>query len=401
MDRITHEFNFGSADENANSMDSEAIMKEIRHLYNAKEVGLREASKSIRGSAPIMKSPQQKITVLLAGSHYAAKEKFLNLYFNGAQEEDELTSKVNNYENHDRIFITNGIRPRKCLTGVKVLDCCPHLAKLGYVPGLKDYLTTEIAAEKTKSLVSFIVAPENVDTLHHEVASDMNNIHVILPVMIEKPMKALVEAADLVFIFFDPTGRTPPSQILKPFDDLWEYHHHKMHLLLAKANEIPLETTLTQIVQQVWRHPQIQRLGCTPKVFCPDLSGRVLGEDEQLWNIIKEDANKCTEQALHQLGKDATYIENELTDQLEKKRKSFGILKVALVCFWVGILCACHFDFLSVNSGLFVATFCSLSPVFLSRLDKELLKRRIRFAHNALCWKESIQKPVPKLSKPE
>ncbi|CAL8072899.1 unnamed protein product [Orchesella dallaii] len=434
MNRVKkHEFDDDSEDEENNiPMDSEAVMKEIQRLYNAKEIGLRVVLKSLGVSfSSMLKTPRQKITVLLVGSHYSAKEKFLDLYFNEPQQ-NEFVSKVN-YEKLDRIFITQG-NQRRILTGETVLDYCPHLAQLGNVPGLKNYLTTEITSRKTKSLVSFILAPENVDMLDNDLGVDENN-NIQYPVKVQRAMRTLAEAADLIFIFFDPTGKTPPSKTLKPFEDLWEDYHPKMHLLLAKASEIECneatrEATLAQVVQQVWKHPQVQRIGYVPQIFCPNLTDRIRDE-EQLWNIIQQTADKSIDRALFQLEKDATLIQNQLTLRLEKnhnaKNKGIGpttattfafLFICVLVILWVlefsDIYCKALLvpqsqrwtlvcEEIKANKSLcfsffFIVAISLFRPILrnhtliLTEDEEKLLNRRIRFAHHALYRKEAMQK---------
>ncbi|ODN05508.1 hypothetical protein Ocin01_01182 [Orchesella cincta] len=426
------DFVYESEEELQDEMDSDSVMKEIQRLYNAKEVGLREGLKYLKMSS--LTTPRQKITVLLVGSHYAAKEKFLSLYFNESRQ-DEFISKVN-YEKLDKIFITQGMR-RRVLTGETVLDYCPHLAQLGNVPGLKDYLTTEITARKTKSLVSFVLAPENMDNMidNNEVTFDENNNSLKYPFKIERAMKTLAQAADLIFIFFDPTGETHPSKTLKPFEDLWENYHEKIHLLLAKAsdrecNEETRERTLTQVVQHVWRHPQVQRFGCVPKIFCPNLTDNIRDE-EQLWNIIQQTADKSIERALHQLGDDATFIKDKLNETLDinNKAKDEGftsspvvtsafIFLLLITTIWVTQISDIYCKTLLVpQSGRFervcdeikankslvfsfiiTVTFFIFRPLFrydtpiLDENEVELINKRIQFAHHALYQKEMMQK---------
>ncbi|CAL8094952.1 unnamed protein product [Orchesella dallaii] len=102
--------------------------------------------------------------MLLVESHCSANEKFLDLYFNEPQQ------------------------------------------------SLKYYFTTEVTSRKTKNLVSFISAPENVNMDNNLGVDENNNIQY--PVKVQRAIRTLAEAADLIFIFFDPIGKPPPSKTL-------------------------------------------------------------------------------------------------------------------------------------------------------------------------------------------
>lgn len=200
-------------------------------------------------------------------------------------------------------------------------------------------MTTEIASRHTKSLVSFILAPENIaDPIpvpynSNPETNDVNNNSGSFTLLqrqrsldMRQAISTLSDAADLIFLFFDPTGVIPPKETLQPFERLWETHHEKLLLLLAKADDLECseqtrEDVLARIVRQIWRNPTLRRVGYLPEIYCPDLTSGIR-DDERLWNVIQNVADQSVDKALQQLEMDAKNVKNKLEEILAKNEKA-------------------------------------------------------------------------------
>lgn len=307
-------------------------MKEIDQLYNTPQVGLKDAAREVSKGALRFTTPRYKITVLIVGHHAAAKQRFLDLYFKDTRQHTKSSpafiSKVN-YDKLDKIYITHGYQHR-LLVGESVLDYCPHLAQLKDVPGLKDYLTTEISARNTKSLVSFILAPEGLASDPHDYpsSSSLNGV-VAKPRQSSIPREALAklaEASDLIFLFFDPTGTKSPKETLMPFEPLWDAYHEKILFIVATANEHECteetrEEVLGQMVREIWRNSTVRRVGYLPEIYCPDLSAGIR-DDQRLWNVIQNTAEDSVDRALVRMGQDAASLRQRLETQWKQNQKA-------------------------------------------------------------------------------
>lgn len=410
-------------------MDSDRVMKEILRLYTQKEVGLKDATKSLKSRFLSLTPPRQKVTVLIVGHHHLAKEKFLDLYFNDSRQGGFL-SKVD-YSKLDKILVTHG-NQRKWLNGSTVIDYCPQLAQLRNVPGLRENLATEVATKHAKSLVSFILAPERLASTEFTEVDENNNPIMPPPSSVDTTnvIETLAEAADLIFVFFDPTGFVRPRITISPFQCIWESQYEKIHLILAKASENECteedrEAVLTEIVGALWEVKGVQRVGHLPQIYWPDLTTDKR-DDVRLWNIIQRTEHKSVERALAQLEEDADSILTHLITQREINEKSkldngsplglfwWFILILFLVSgTWVTqvneILCRrkerdwtwvcqefarnkaimCSFAFLFLS--FLVYTFWKQSKeIPLSSHQEHLLNRRIQFTQHALYMRQRM-----------
>lgn len=310
--------------------------------------------------------------------------------------------------------------------------------------GLQDYLTTEIASRHTKSLVSFILAPENmVDPIPPQYNSnpetgDMNNnssstrfLQRQRSLDMRQAINTLADAADLIFLFFDPTGVIPPKETLQPFEVHWETHHEKLLLLLAKADDVECseqtrEDVLARIVREVWRNPTVRRVGYLPEIYCPDLTSGIR-DDERLWNVIQNVADQSVDKALQQLELDAKSIKAKLEEILAKnddaKEKYAGsgtpwMWSVLFVTALIGVviyqyneeICKPEFEvlhhlcsdmqrnkFVLILIGLFALVYAikgllETKPYVLTDAEERLLLFRIRHTDHALHRREVMEK---------
>lgn len=86
------------------------------------------------------------------------------------------------------------------------IETFPHLDELGKIPGVVDFLTTEISTSEEKNfpLVEFIDTPGLTDgTLKY-------------PFDVDKVIYELAEHATMIMVFLDPIGKALVSRYASP-----------------------------------------------------------------------------------------------------------------------------------------------------------------------------------------
>ena len=113
------------------------------------------------------------------------------------------------------------------MTGNATLHLYPHFKPLQAMPGVVDYLSTEISTSKQKKfpLVTFIDSPGLVD-------GDM-----CYPFDVNESIMWLADLCDMVFVFFDPIGQALCKRTLNIVEKISEKHPERMRFYLSKADE--------------------------------------------------------------------------------------------------------------------------------------------------------------------
>lgn len=164
------------------------------------------------------------------------------------------------------VIVTSG-RKRETLMGNATLHLYPHFKPLQHIPGVVDFLSTEISTSKQKkfSLVTFVDTPGLVDG-GMEYPFDVNEAVLWLGKM-----------ADLVFVFFDPIGQALCKRTLNLVEALNKTQTEKMRFYLSKADDAGDESdrqrVMMQIVQELCKRPGLNRTGFDmPTIYIPELN---------------------------------------------------------------------------------------------------------------------------------
>jgi hypothetical protein len=222
----------------------EQIVNEIEHIYHHPDTGLVTIAQWLGLS---IMAPNKKISILLIGNHSAGKSSLINWYI-----EDNVQRTGVAIETQGVSIITSGKR-RESLMGPATMHLFPYFQPLGNIPGLLNYLTTEISSSKQKKfpLVSFIDTPGRVDGA------------MAYPFDVEQAILWLGDYVDLIFVLFDPIGQALCKRTLTLVEQLNKSNPEKMHYYLAKADEAGSDRdrhrVLMQIVQNLCRQPEISK----------------------------------------------------------------------------------------------------------------------------------------------
>lgn len=368
-------------------MDLDSVMKQIKRFYKEEGVGLLESSESIPNKLISITVPKQKITVLVLGPHHQAKEKFLDIYFDKTGGLPKI-----DFANLDTIVVTHGNRSQQ-VKGTSVIDHCPQLAYLQHSPHLRDSLSLEAALKTTKSLVSFIFVPQELAPPPKTDDETLNASPPSPPAYKTEVLRTLAKAADLILIFFDPTGTERPAVTISSSTSLFQVHQKKVHLVLAKAvdnecsNEVR-EDVFVDIIGGMWNLKAALSTGhFAPKICCPDFTGGK-PDDTRFWKIIRSAERELVDGALLQLEKDAGEVLKHLTTERTIQR----VADFALISGVITIL-MCVIGWTSDASwfravaalGILLVLFCAFAEARKGkRKPKMLIHRRIAFAQEAL-----------------
>ncbi|KAK2711688.1 hypothetical protein QYM36_012708 [Artemia franciscana] len=207
-----------SALEDVTLTTNEKILKECHVLYTHPDNGLVKIAEELGFT---LLAPRKKITVILIGNHSAGKSSFINWYI---EEHVQRTGVA--IETQGFTFVTSG-RKRESLTGNATLHLYPHFKPLQEIPGVVDYLATEVSTSKQKkfSLVTFVDTPGLVD-------GDMK-----YPFDVNEAINWLGDLADLIFVFFDPIGQALCKRTLNLVEELNSRHPERLRFYLSKADE--------------------------------------------------------------------------------------------------------------------------------------------------------------------
>ncbi|CAF3357941.1 unnamed protein product [Rotaria socialis] len=304
----------------------EQIVNEIENIYHHPDIGLITIARWLNLS---IMAPNKKISILLIGNHSAGKSSLVNWYI-----EDNVQRTGVAIETQGVSIITSGKR-RESLMGPATMRLFPYLNALGNIPGLLNYLTTEISSSKQKKfpLVSFIDTPGLVDGT------------MAYPFDVDQAILWLGDYADLIFVLFDPIGQALCKRTLTLVEQLNKLNPEKMHYYLAKADEAGSDRdrhrVLMQIVQNLCRQPEISKTNFDmPTIYLPDLAKetRCTNQIHEVCSTIDHAVFSGVQKSLNTLNNDCKRLEqciNErlvLHEKVKVKHRSWSI-KLSIVQF--------------------------------------------------------------------
>ncbi|PSN30346.1 hypothetical protein C0J52_24241 [Blattella germanica] len=212
------------------------------------------------------------------------------------------------------VIVTSG-KKRESLMGNATLHLYPHFKPLQKIPGVVDFLSTEISTSKQKkfSLVTFVDTPGLVD-------GDMQ-----YPFDVNEAILWLGKMADLIFTFFDPIGQALCKRTLNLVENLNTSHTEKMRFYLSKAddagNESDRQRVMMQIVQELCKRPGLNRTGFDmPTIYIPDLNKqtRCVNQIEDVCRDVERTINQTIQNTLNTLEKDCETIAQLVEKRIEK-----------------------------------------------------------------------------------
>merc|ERR1719411_2459262 len=276
---------------------NETILKECYQIYTDSENGLvRIASNLDLNLLP----PRKKITIMLIGNHSAGKSSFINWYI-----EEHVQRTAVAIETQGFSFVTSG-RRRESLTGNATLHLYPHFKPLQAMPGVVDYLSTEISTSKQKKfpLVTFVDSPGLVD-------GDM-----CYPFDVNESILWLAELCDMVFVFFDPIGQALCKRTLNIVESISSKHPERMRFYLSKADEAGHESdrqrVMMQIVQELCKRPGLNKTGFDmPTIYVPNPNKpvRCVNQIDEVCKDIEKTIQQTIQNTLNSLERDCDQIE--------------------------------------------------------------------------------------------
>lgn len=275
---------------------NERILKECHTLYTDAEHGLVSIADSLGLK---LLAPRKKITIMLIGNHSAGKSSFINWYIEEHVQRTGVAIETQGFS-----FVTSG-RRRESLTGNATLHLYPHFKPLQAMPGVIDYLSTEISTSKQKKfpLVTFVDSPGLVD-------GDM-----CYPFDVNESILWLAELCDMVFVFFDPIGQALCKRTLNIVEKISEKHSERMRFYLSKADEAGHESdrqrVMMQIVQELCKRPGLNRTGFDmPTIYVPNPNKpvRCVNQIEEVCKDIEKTIQQTIQNTLNSLEKDCDHI---------------------------------------------------------------------------------------------
>lgn len=275
---------------------NERILKECHTLYTDPDHGLVNIAETLNLK---LLAPRKKITIMLIGNHSAGKSSFINWYIEEHVQRTGVAIETQGFS-----FVTSG-RRRESLTGNATLHLYPHFKPLQAMPGVVDYLSTEISTSKQKKfpLVTFVDSPGLVD-------GDM-----CYPFDVNEAILWLSELTDMVFVFFDPIGQALCKRTLNIVEKISEKHSERMRFYLSKADEAGHESdrqrVMMQIVQELCKRPGLNRTGFDmPTIYVPNPNKpvRCVNQIEEVCKDIEKTINQTIQNTLNSLEKDCDRI---------------------------------------------------------------------------------------------
>jgi len=182
-----------------------------------------------------MRAPRDRITCLLIGNHSAGKSSFTNWYVG-----EEIQKESVAIETAGITIVRKGSK-KTTWKGPMTLETFPHLEALGKIPGVVDFLVTEVSTSEEKNfpLVEFIDTPGLTDgTLKYPF--DVDNV-----------IYELAEHATMIMVFLDPIGKALVSRCMNVVEKLAEKHTAKMTYYLTKFDTAGDEVDRTNVVSQI------------------------------------------------------------------------------------------------------------------------------------------------------
>ncbi|XP_012254717.2 uncharacterized protein LOC105685307 isoform X2 [Athalia rosae] len=340
----------------------EKILKECHNLYIEPKTGLIEIANHFGLK---LLEPRKKIIALLIGNHSAGKSSFINWYI-----EEHVQKTGVAIETQGICLVTSG-KKRESLTGNATIHLYPHFKPLQQLPGVLDFLTTEISVSNQKkfSLITFVDTPGLVDG-GMQYLFDVN-----------ETISWLGNMADLIFVFFDPIGQALCKRTLDIVEKLNTTNAEKLRFYLTKAddagNESDRQRVMMQIVQELCKRPGLNHTGFDMgTIFIPELNRptKCANQIEQVCQDIERTINKTIQNTLNTLEKDCTNIDQLIQNQLDKdeinQAYNFAKLRKAGIAIILPIL-MCMNLYMSVMGDEFMSssygeTFAELLYIFLS-----------------------------------
>merc|ERR1712142_752854 len=285
---------------------NERILKECHTLYTDSEHGLVDIADTLGLK---LLPPRKKITIMLIGNHSAGKSSFINWYIEEHVQRTGVAIETQGFS-----FVTSG-RRRESLTGNATLHLYPHFKPLQAMPGVVDYLSTEISTSKQKKfpLVTFVDSPGLVD-------GDM-----CYPFDVNESILWLAELCDMVFVFFDPIGQALCKRTLNIVESISSKHPERMRFYLSKADEAGHESdrqrVMMQIVQELCKRPGLNKTGFDmPTIYVPNPNKQVrcVNQIEEVCKDVEKTINQTIQNTLNSLEKDCDAIEFLVDEAINK-----------------------------------------------------------------------------------
>jgi len=289
---------------------NERILKECHTLYTDSEHGLVDIADTLGLK---LLPPRKKITIMLIGNHSAGKSSFINWYIEEHVQRTGVAIETQGFS-----FVTSG-RRRESLTGNATLHLYPHFKPLQAMPGVVDYLSTEISTSKQKKfpLVTFVDSPGLVD-------GDM-----CYPFDVNESILWLAELCDMVLVFFDPIGQALCKRTLNVVEKISSKHPERMRFYLSKADEAGHESdrqrVMMQIVQELCKRPGLNKTGFDmPTIYVPNPNKQVrcVNQIEEVCKDIEKTINQTIQNTLNCLEKDCDTIGDMVDKAIAKDNQA-------------------------------------------------------------------------------
>ena len=326
---------------------NERILKELHSIYAEPNNGLISIGQKL---GLHLLAPRRKINVLLIGNHSAGKSSFINWYINEKVQKTGVAIETQGFT-----FVTNG-KKRESLTGRATIHLYPHFKTLEKIPGVIEYLSTEISPSKANkfNLVTFIDTPGLVD----------GDIHY--PYDVDKSIMWLGDLADLIFVFFDPIGQALCKRTLNLVEKLNSRHSDRMRFYLSKADEAGHESdrqkVMMQIVQELCKRPGLNKCGFDmPTIYVPidGKESKCVNQIEEVCNDIEKTINYTIQNTLNTLEKDCqqlvqlinSKIESDSTRRAANFRASLRGLSLGIVGVFIPLILILNILASSSTSG--------------------------------------------------
>lgn len=284
---------------------NEVILQELHSIYSDSNNGLIAIGQAL---GLHLLAPRRKIVVLLIGNHSAGKSSFINWYI-----DDKVQRTGVAIETQGFTLVTNGKR-RESLTGKATIHLYPHFKSLERIPGVIEYLSTEISPSKSNkfNMVTFIDTPGLVD----------GDVHY--PYDVDKAIAWLGDLADLIFVFFDPIGQALCKRTLNLVEKLNSRHSDRMRFYLSKADEAGHESdrqkVMMQIVQELCKRPGLNKCGFDmPTIYVPidGKQSKCVNQIQEVCSDIEKTINYTIQNSLNTLEKDCKQMVQLIEAKIE------------------------------------------------------------------------------------
>eukprot|EP00277_Geminigera_cryophila_P006496 CAMPEP_0179431500 /NCGR_PEP_ID=MMETSP0799-20121207/16381_1 /TAXON_ID=46947 /ORGANISM="Geminigera cryophila, Strain CCMP2564" /LENGTH=488 /DNA_ID=CAMNT_0021208475 /DNA_START=192 /DNA_END=1658 /DNA_ORIENTATION=- len=270
--------------------------------------------KDLLERAKSMRPPRDRITCLLIGNHSAGKSSFTNWYV-GEQIQKESVA----IETAGITIIRKGSK-KTTWKGSMTLETFPHLEALGKIPGVADFLVTEISTSEEKNfpLVEFIDTPGLTDgTLKY-------------PFDVDQVIYELAEHATMIMVFLDPIGKALVSRCMNVVEKMAENHSAKMSYYLTKfdtaGDEVDRTNVVSQIVQELQGRVKATHALKLHTMYLPERASEevkktVPNKIEELCRNIRLEIDSRVQDVLDSLSKDCQALTKIVDEKVERNIK--------------------------------------------------------------------------------